>query len=79
MLINANHVGEIKCYDTVKSQGWVSVVYCTVIKSPSIQTSLCSCLGPCVFSPSMIPNLLCQFEVQSLCLPNSSTGRILSK
>ena len=53
MLINANGADGIKCYDTVKRPGGVSVVYRMVIKTPDTQTSLCALSrGPRVFGPS---------------------------
>lgn len=42
MLINANGVDGIKCYDTVKRPGGVLVVSRMVIKTPDTQTSLCA-------------------------------------
>lgn len=42
MLINANGVDGIKCYDTVKRPGGVLVAYRTLIKTPDTQTSLCA-------------------------------------
>lgn len=42
MLIDANAVDGIKCYDTVKRPGGVLVVHRTVIKTPDTQTALCA-------------------------------------